>query len=190
MPSRRDGAIQAISEQGLVRWASRYNAFLEMRAAVGDFVTAGQPIIAVFGDASMPANATRRLQGMVALGVERTAEQGAAFAIRIMVDIAIKALSAAINDPTTAIQALDHFAGVLRRLSSLPLHARLAFPDSQGRPRLIAPGRTWEDYLTLAVTRLNGTAAAAFGDSVDHDRSQVSDPQGIGGPGMRSGPGG
>ncbi len=139
-----------------------------------------------------------------------------------MVDIAIKALSAAINDPTTAIQAIDHLGNVLRRLGSTALRARLTFSDMQGSPRLLLPGRTWEDYLTLAVTeirefgaadiqvtrrlrallqdleatvrpenrpaviaelaRLDGTVAAAFGSSVDHDRAKASDRQGIGGP--------
>lgn len=116
--SPRDGAIQAIDVGGLVRWARRHNARLTMQAAVGDSVTTGQPVIAVSRADALPRNARRRLRGMIAYGVERTIEQDLGFAIRIMVDIAIKALSAAINDPTTAIQALDHLSTVLRRLGS------------------------------------------------------------------------
>jgi uncharacterized membrane protein len=219
--SQRDGAIQAINVRGLVRWASRHNAVVAMRAAVGDFVTADQPIMAVFAE-HVPAHASRRLQGMVALGVERTIEQDTAFAIRVMVDVAIKALSAAINDPTTAIQSIDHLATVLHQLGSTELHSQIAFRDRNDQPRLLMPGRTWEDYLTLAVTeirefgaediqvtrrlrallqdlrdtvrpdnrravdneieRLDGTVRAAFRDSVDLDRAQASDHQGIGGP--------
>jgi uncharacterized membrane protein len=89
---------------------------LVVLAAVGDFVTSGQPVIAVFGDGSPPAHASRQLQRMVALGVERTVEQDPAFAVLIMADIAVKALSAAINDPTTAVQALDHLETVPRLL--------------------------------------------------------------------------
>jgi len=70
-----------------------------MQAAVGDFVVAGQHVIAVFSEGHVPAQASRQLQRMVALGVERTMEQDPAFAIRIMADMAVKALSAAINDP-------------------------------------------------------------------------------------------
>ena len=87
-----------------------------MQAAVGDFVVAGQHVIAVFSEGHAPAQASRQLQRMVALGVERTMEQDPAFAIRIMADMAVKALSAAINDPTTAVQALDHLGNVLRLL--------------------------------------------------------------------------
>jgi len=152
--TRRDGAIQAINVRGLVRWASRHDHLLAMQAAVGDFVVAGQHVIAVFSEGHVPAQASRQLQRMVALGVERTMEQDPAFAIRIMADMAVKALSAAINDPTTAVQALDHLGNVLRLLGSTPLHGPLTFRDREGTPRLLMPGRTWADYLTLAVTEI------------------------------------
>jgi uncharacterized membrane protein len=152
--SRRHGSIQAIDARGLVRWATRQHLLLVVLAAVGDFVTRGQPVIAVYGDRTPPAHASRQLQRMVALGVERTVEQDPAFAIRIMADIAVKALSAAINDPTTAVQALDHLETVLRLLGSTPLHGPLTFLDREGSARLLMPGRTWEDYLTLAVTEI------------------------------------
>jgi len=151
--SGRAGSIQAINVRGLVTWASRHNHLLAMQAAVGDFVTTGQHLIAVFGDgAARPKPG--RLQAMIALGAERTVEQDPAFAIRIMADIAVKALSAAINDPTTAVQALDHLGNVLRLLGATPLHGPLTFRDTEGTPRLLMPGRTWTDYLTLAVTEI------------------------------------
>jgi uncharacterized membrane protein len=151
--SGRAGSIQAINVRGLVTWASRHNHLLAMQAAVGDFVTTGQHLIAVFGDGAAPAKASR-LQAMIALGAERTVEQDPAFAIRIMADIAVKALSAAINDPSTAVQALDHLGKVLRLLGATPLHGPLTFRDTVGTPRLLVPGRTWADYLTLAVTEI------------------------------------
>jgi len=151
--SGRAGSIQAVNVRGLVTWASRHNHLLAMQAAVGDFVTTGQHLIAVFGDGAAPAK-TNRLHAMIALGAERTVEQDAAFAIRIMADIAVKALSAAINDPTTAVQALDHLGNVLRLLGATPLHGPLTFRDTEGTPRLLMPGRTWADYLTLAVTEI------------------------------------
>jgi uncharacterized membrane protein len=151
--SRRAGSIQAVNVRGLVTWASSHDHLLAMQAAVGDFVTTGQHLIAVFGDGAAPAKASR-LQAMIALGAERTVEQDPAFAIRIMADIAVKALSAAINDPTTAVQALDHLGNVLRLLGATPLHGPLTFRDTEGTPRLLMPGRTWADYLTLAVTEI------------------------------------
>jgi uncharacterized membrane protein len=160
--SGRDGSIQAIDVRGLVSWASKHDHLLVMLAAIGDFVANGQQLVAVFGDASPPVHASRQLRGMVALGVERTIEQDPAFGLRIMVDIAVKALSAAINDPTTAVQALDHIANVLRLLGSTPLHGSFTFRDSGGTPRLLMPGRTWEDYLTLALTEIREYGAQSI----------------------------
>lgn len=150
--SSRDGVIQAVNIRGLVRWATRHDSVLALEAAVGDFVTRGQPVIAVSGRPT--AGNAQHLEKMIALGVERTVEQDPAFAIRIMVDIAIKALSAAINDPTTAIQSIDHLAKVLRRLGSVQLRGRLTFRDATGQARLVMPGRTWATYLALATTEI------------------------------------
>jgi len=152
--TQRDGSVQAVNVRGLVAWASRHDHLLVMQAAVGDFVTTGQPVIGVFGSESIPARTSRQLRGMIALGVERTIEQDPAFAVRIIVDVAVKALSAAINDPTTAVQAIDHLANVLALLAEMPLHGPLTFRDRQGAPRLLMPGRTWEDYLALGVTEI------------------------------------
>jgi len=87
--------------------------------------------------------------------VERTIEQDPAFAVRIILDVAVKALSAAINDPTTtAVQAIDHLASVLALLGSTSLHGPVTFRDPGGAPRLLLPGRTWKDYFTLGVTEI------------------------------------
>jgi uncharacterized membrane protein len=86
--SGRAGSVQAINVRGLVTWATRHDHLLAMQAGVGDFVTTGQHLIAVFGDNALPAKAGR-LQAMIALGAERTVEQDPAFAIRIMADIAV-----------------------------------------------------------------------------------------------------
>lgn len=160
--SRLDGAVQAVDVRGLVRWASRHHLLLAMQVTVGDFVATGQHLVAVLGDGNVPAKTSRQLPRMVAFGVERTIEQDPAFAIRIMADIAVKALSAAINDPTTAVQALDYLGDVLGLLGSTPLHGPLAFRDQQGTPRLFMPGRTWEDYLTLAVTEIREYGATSI----------------------------
>src|SRR5262249_61596756 len=65
--TRRDGSIQAINVRGLVRWASRHDHLLAMQAAVGDFVVAGQHVIAVFSEGHLPAQASRQLPKMIAL---------------------------------------------------------------------------------------------------------------------------
>jgi uncharacterized membrane protein len=84
---------------------------------------------------------------------ERTFEQDPKYPIRLLVDIAIKALSPAINDPTTAVQTLDQIEDLLRRLAERELDAGRV-EDTEGRLRLIIPMPTWEDYLTLAFDEI------------------------------------
>jgi len=155
------------------------------------------------------------------LGDERTVEQDPAFAIRIMVDIADKALSPAVNDPTTAVQALDHLSDVLRLIGTADFSRSRWRGEDAVRTGLVIPARSWEDYLALGVTeireygstaiqvmrrmramleelrdevrpehrlaveeelaRLQATVARTFADSVDLDRANTADPQGIGG---------
>jgi uncharacterized membrane protein len=146
------GAIQAIDVRGLGRWARANDCLVVLRHPVGDFVSGGSALMDVYGR-DPGRDADERLRSMVALGVERTIEQDPAFAIRIIVDIAIRALSPAVNDPTTAVQMLDHLEDLLRLVGQTDL------PD-EGTPvddmdtGLVVRVRHWVDYLALSVTEI------------------------------------
>jgi len=86
------------------------------------------------------------LMSGIELGEERTFEHDPAYAIRLLVDIAIRALSPAVNDPTTAVQALDQIEDLLIRLSRRHLEDR-AFRDVDGAVRLLVPSPAWADLL-------------------------------------------
>ena len=150
--ANRSGAIQAVNVDAIVRLGSRRDLTCVMTSAVGDFVTPGRVLFAVHGRASA-ADATR-LVGQVALGQERTIDQDPAFALRIMVDIAIRALSPAVNDPTTATQLINHIGTLLLALGSGELPVRGIRMDESGVARLTVPLRSWEDYLSLGVTEI------------------------------------
>jgi uncharacterized membrane protein len=147
------GAIQAIDVEGLVGWARRHECLLVMPHRVGDFAPHHAKLIEAYGGHPSAAD-ERSLRRMVALGVERTVEQDPAFAMRIIVDIADKALSAAINDPTTAVQVLDHLGEVLRIIGTTELQS--FHPPAQGRPShgLVMATRSWDEYLALGVTEI------------------------------------
>lgn len=147
----RHGTIQAVSAPRLLREAHRTDCVLVLLRHVGDFVPDGAPLIAVHGSS---APSPRRLEGLLATGVERTIDQDPAFALRILVDIAIRALSPAVNDPTTAVQVLDYVEQLLHALAPLPLARSHVLCDDGGRVRVVVPGRSWEDYLTLALTEI------------------------------------
>ena len=148
----RAGVIQAVDTRGLAGFARRYDCLLVFRHAVGDFVPVGASILEVHG-VEPPVAAGRRLSSMVALGVERTVEQDPAFAIRIMVDVAVMALSAAVNAPATATQVLDHLAETLRLIGSTTLERS---PDETGglTSGVVMRVRRWPDFLSLGVTEI------------------------------------
>lgn len=154
------GAIQAINAAGLVRWAGRHDCVLILRQAVGDFVPSGRDLMDVYGD--VHANAERQLRNLVAFGVERTIDQDAGFAVRIMVDIANKALSTSVNDPTTAVQVLDHLEELLRVIGTTSLERRGELRDAAGRLRVVVPSQRWEDFLSLGVTEIREYGAGSI----------------------------
>jgi uncharacterized membrane protein len=160
--SRSGGAIQAIDAKGLVRWARDHDCVLVFTRAVGDFVPAGEPLVEVHGGVPDSLAAEAELHGRLALGVERTIEQDPAFAIRIMVDIALMALSPAVNAPTTATQVLDHLEDLLRWIGRKELHDPAAYTDPEGRPRLLVPSPNWEEFLALAVTEIREYGGSAI----------------------------
>jgi uncharacterized membrane protein len=151
--STRAGTIQAVFLEGLLEWAQRHSCTLVFRHGVGDFVHIGSPLFEIRGP-SPPPGADGALEGMVALGKERTVDQDPAFAVRLLVDIANRALSAAVNDPTTATQVLDYVEDMLLVIGRKDFAGRGVFCDLGGVPRVVLPSRGWDDYLALGVTEI------------------------------------
>jgi uncharacterized membrane protein len=143
--------IASLDIDALVQLGSKHGAVIEMVAAVGDTLVESGVVLRVRGAKSRIAEAD--LMHAVRLAAERTFEQDPKYPIRLLVDIAIKALSPAINDPTTAVQAMDQIEDLLRRLGRRDLDAGLA-RDPDGVLRLIVPMPTWEDYLALAFDEI------------------------------------
>jgi uncharacterized membrane protein len=127
--------------------------------AVGDTLVDGMPLLRVHGGRRpMPEPQLRRL---VRLGAERTFEQDPKYALRLLVDIAIRALSPAINDPTTAVQALDQVEDLLLRLGRCDL-AGGRVRDEHGQLRLVFQVPSWEDFLTLAFDEIRYCGASSI----------------------------
>jgi uncharacterized membrane protein len=149
-----DGAprsIQAVDVAALVNLAKESGGIIEVLAAVGDTVLQSTPLLYVLG-----AHRTideRKLRNAIELGEERTFEQDPKYALRLLVDIAIRALSPAVNDPTTAVQALDQIGDLLVRLGQRHLEIG-AYRDSDGNLRLVVPFPTWDDLLRLAFDEI------------------------------------
>jgi uncharacterized membrane protein len=145
------GVVLAMNLPGLVEQARQANGIIEFVPHVGDFMAVDQPLLRLYGGASTLDD--RRLREAVVLGTERTMEQDPTFSFRILVDIAIKALSAAINDPTTAVLAIDQLQRLLRLVGLRDLRGE-EFRDQTGQLRLVFRTPNWEDFVHLACTEI------------------------------------
>lgn len=156
--SPTDGVVLAFDVQGLVALGARHDCLIELVPQVGNFVASGSPLFRVYGGADLPSDS---LLHSVALGEERTIEQDPTFAFRVIVDIASKGLSPAINDPTTAVLAVDRIHHLLRHVGSRRLDDE-RIRDAAGRLRLIYRTPDWEDFVTLAVTEIRQFGGASI----------------------------
>jgi uncharacterized membrane protein len=149
--SGKPRAIGRLDVQRLVIAAQQAGAVIELACAVGDTVLDDNVLLTV-SEATCPL-AESKLLAAIHLVPQRTFEQDPKYPIRLLVDIAIKALSPAINDPTTAVQAIDEIEDLLRRLGRCELDTGFV-RDVEGVLRLIFPMPTWEDYLRLAFDEI------------------------------------
>ena len=142
----------------LVQEARRLDGVIELVPQVGDFVAADEPLFNLYGGAARIDDAL--LRASVAFGTERTMEQDPTFAFRILVDIALKALSPAINDPTTAVLAIDQIQRLLRVVGRRHLHDD-GIRDAAGQVRVILRTPNWEDFVQSRAPRSAPAAPAA-----------------------------
>ncbi len=144
------GVLVAFDAERLLAIAVRHRCTIELVPQVGDYVPAGGVLYRVYGGDSIKR---ADLRHAVALGRERTMEQDPAFAFRIIVDIAEKALSAAINDPTTGVLAIDQLQFLLQEVGERDLSTGTVC-DQNGDVRLIYRTPDWQDFVLLAVSEI------------------------------------
>ena len=148
--------VLAVDLATLVREAARTDGVVELVPQVGDFVATDEPLLILYGGAVGIDDGI--LRATVAFGPERTMEQDPLFSFRIMVDIALKALSPAINDPTTAVLALDQIHRVLRVVGKRRLRGE-TIRDHRGQRRVVYHTPNWEDFVHLACVEIRGCGA-------------------------------
>ena len=149
--SGRSEVILSVNIGMLLEESQKANAVVQLIPVVGDFVAKDEPLFALYGSVSgLDENI---LASSVNFGIERTLEQDPTFAIRIILDIALKALSPAINDPTTAVLAIDQLHRLLRSIGKRNLRTD-NITDASGKLRVIIRTPNWEDFVNLACTEL------------------------------------
>jgi uncharacterized membrane protein len=150
------GIVLAANLVTLRRAAQAADGVVELAPQVGDFVAVDEPLFKLYGGAAGLDGAM--LRGTIAFGSERTMEQDPTFAFRIVIDIALKALSAAINDPTTAVLAIDQLHRLLRSVGKRNLRTDEIL-DEGGTLRVIFRTPNWEDFVNMAFSEIRACGA-------------------------------
>ncbi len=144
------GVVQQIDDQALLELAEEQGMTICLLRAVGEFVPAGAALLEVHGE-DLPDDGT--LRSHVHLGTERSLDEDVGFGLRQLVDIAERALSPGVNDPTTAVQVIDQLHDLLRRLATRPLTPRQEITES-GELAVHVPQPILADYLALAIDEI------------------------------------
>lgn len=146
--------VATVAIMELRELAAQTGAEIELVPAIGERVSTGEPLLRVLPGPSGLEPDHHRLRRAIVFAPARTIEQDPAYALRLIVDIAIKALSPAINDPTTATQALDEIQDLLR------LVANRTVTHSQTNVHIRAP--TWPDLVDLALDEISQFGARSI----------------------------
>ncbi len=145
------GIVLAVNLELLAAEAERANGLIEFVPQVGDFVAVDEPLFNLYDGAQSIDEET--LRSAIAFGSERTMDQDPTFAFRIVVDIALRALSPAINDPTTAVLAIDQLHRLLRMVGTRHLRTDEIVDESR-QLRVIFRTPNWEDVVHLAFSEI------------------------------------
>ncbi len=130
-------------------FAATGTAVIVLHARIGDTLQEGAPVADLHGAEVTDA----AVLGGLVTGQERTFGQDPMFAFRLLADIALRALSPAVNDPATAVQVLDTMESLLLPLAGRDLDvAEVA--DDTGTVRVVLALPSWNDYLQIALDDL------------------------------------
>jgi uncharacterized membrane protein len=162
VPSSETGYIQQIETGGLLEVAMRLGGVVRMECRVGEFVVEGAPLASYSPDergGRLDGAAAREINDLCALSTTRTIDQDVAFGLRQLVDIALKALSAAVNDTTTGLNCVDYLGAVLAVLARRHVGTFYLSDFGGDSLRLVAKGQTFEDFFDLTFTQIRQNAA-------------------------------
>jgi uncharacterized membrane protein len=150
------GYLVGVDGGALLACAEQRSIVVELIPSVGDFVIAGLPLVRV--EPAGPDGATcDALRACFIIDRQRTVEQDVPFGLQQIVDIAMKALSPGINDPTTAVACIDHLSALLAAMANrrIPEPCRA----TGGVLRVVARGPDFNSMLSLAFDAIAEHAA-------------------------------
>jgi len=150
------GYIQSVDSEGLVRLARETNTIVWMDHGIGEFVVQDTPLASLAMEEPPDQETIDALQATFSISRHRTVDQDAAFGIRQIVDIALKALSPGINDITTAVMCVDYLTAILARIAPRSIVSSRRYEE--GELRVIAKGPSFESLLADSFDQIRSNA--------------------------------
>ena len=155
----RSSVLQVIDVPPLLRRAQHEDITVEFRVLPGQTLVEHGVVAILHGHPN--AAFDHDVLATISAGDERSFEQDPLLALRVLADIALRAVSSAINDPSTAVQALDAIDGLLRTLATRELEIGRV-PDDEGRLRVLVPMPTWDDFVAVALDEIIATPTTSI----------------------------
>jgi uncharacterized membrane protein len=153
LASHVSGYIRFVDSRRLVAVAKSYHVKVDVLRRVGHFVPAGVPLMKLSKGERMPPDGSEELRGAFDIGPARTLQQDVEFGVLQIVDIALKAISPAVNDPTTAIGSVDQLSRILIRFASREIPESILY-DPPGVFRAYVPWIGFERLLDSAFEQI------------------------------------
>jgi len=147
---RNYGVLGSIDGPALAKLAAEHDAVYEIVPQPGDFLRGDAPLARVWLAGTIDEKHASAIRAKISLGRERTIREDLLFGFRQLVDIAAKALSPGINDPTTAVQVIDQLHELLHDVANESLRSDV-YRDANGAPRVYVPQPTWANFVDSAL---------------------------------------
>jgi len=151
--SNESGYIRFVDRKRLVGLAKAYRVKINVLRRVGHFVPAGVPLLAVSKEGRLPTEGIEELRGAFDFGPTRTLQQDVEFGVLQIVDIALKAISPAVNDPSTAINCVDQLSAIMIRFASREPPEAVLY-DPPGTMRVTIPWIGFDRLLEAAFEQI------------------------------------
>lgn len=158
------GYVQSIDADAVMGVATARDVLVRLEHRPGAFVVEGETLVHVWPAARLDDGSRRRLNGAVVLGQERTLVQDFEFGVEQLVEIAVRALSSNVRDPTTAMRCIDRLGAALARLAGRQLPS--PYRRDGERLRVIAPGLSVSQVADTAFDRIRERGAESLAVAV------------------------
>jgi uncharacterized membrane protein len=154
-----EGYVQAIDYDGLVDWAAEHDAIVGLEFRAGHFLVPGDCHARIHPSCAAGPKAAEEIAAFLVVGRERTPTQDLEYSVRHLVEVALRGLSPAINDPFTAVIVIDRLRSALSKLMELELPPQ-TLRDRTGRIRLVDDPPTYGGILDVAFHQIRQAGAA------------------------------